>query len=308
MRLVIDETSWKFDVLTQDECIEKLEAMLDVLDDAQSHGNHACYSEDLFHTQVWGEKLFYDLYDPKSKFHIPRNVQERVASLFNSLQKWQDLDTEWPPSFEVSIDQHSPEEAASIAWAHTQTRINSANSIACVAFPHIRQSGESKVTVNKDDQSLWFLANDHSYRCFFRWLIIETTTSPAEMAAHSLSAFPSVDFVEGAFNGIKDMSKPYRELVRSLVSHLSAFSDQGARIFSGPRERIAFEFGPFGVDISDENGNTKSNAEARRLRTRNFKGKEITFWWHSKLGRDRDRIHIHLEDGRIVIGIFCRHL
>jgi len=132
------------------------------------------------------------------------------------------------------------------------------------------------------------------------------------MEAFALSAFPDIDFAPGAFNGIKDMSKPYRELVKPLVRHLSAFSDHGKRIFSGPWAQVPAEFGALRVDISDENGNTKGNSEARKDRTIIIDGTDIVFWWHSKLEPDRDRIHIYPDripkGGRLLVGIFCCHL
>lgn len=82
MRFVIDETSWHFDGFEQDRCIEALETMLDLLDDAHDQGQLACYSEELFETLVWQNKTFHELYEPDSPMAIPWEVQERVASTF----------------------------------------------------------------------------------------------------------------------------------------------------------------------------------------------------------------------------------
>ena len=126
------------------------------------------------------------------------------------------------------------------------------------------------------------------------------------------SAFPSVDFAPNAFNGISKMSKPYNELVGRLVRHLGVLSDHGNRIFSGPRDRVAQEFGSCGINVSDENGKTKANHVARNERTITIDGSDIIFWWHSKLERDRDRIHFYpdriKDGGRLLVGIFCKHL
>jgi hypothetical protein len=105
------------------------------------------------------------------------------------------------------------------------------------------------------------------------------------------------------------MSKPYRELIEPLTKHLSVLSDHGKRVFSESWKDAPSKFGSHGINISDENGNTKSNSEARRERTRIFNGKEVVFWWHSKLEPDRDRIHFSPDDrDRLLVGIFCRHL
>lgn len=312
MRFVIDETSWRFDGLKQDVCIEKLETMLDLLEDAHDQGHSVCYSEDLFFITVWQDKSFYELYDPDSPVSIPREVQERITSIFCWLPKWQELSLSWPPAFEVQINQKNEEDAASIAWAHEQTKQDKAHAVACLVFPNIRSVGCLPVTVKRCTESLWFIADHQNYYNFFRWLITDTTKNPSEMEAFALSAFPEIDFVPGVFNGIKIMSKPYKELVKPLTKHLGALSDHGKRIFSGSWRNASAEFGSLGVDLSDENGNTKGNNEARKERTLNINGTDIIFWWHSKLEPDRDRMHFYPDriptGGRLLIGIFCCHL
>ncbi len=286
--------------------------MLDQLEDAHEQGHLACYSEDLFNTSVWQDKTFYDLYSPDSPIPIPRDVQERIGSIFCGLPKWQDLESEWPPSFEIQVDGAPKEVAPSIAWAHKQTSPKSAHSVACLVFSGGRKSGCLLVDIDSQKTNLWFVANSQDYCDFFRWLIVETTDKPSEMERFAPSAFPSLYFVDGVFNGIKGMSKPYRDLVRPLVHHLGTFSDHGRRIFEGPRDQVAAEFGALGVDISDENGNTKSNHDARVERTINVEGIDTIFWWHSKLEPHQDRIHINPEKiatgGQLLVGIFCRHL
>jgi len=312
MRFVIDETSWRFDGLEQDVCIETLETILDLLDDANEQGHSACYSEDLFSITILQNKSFYELYESDSPVLIPWEVQERIASIFGRLSKWQELDLSWPPAFEVQIDQGNEEYAPSIAWAYEQIKQDKARAVACLIFSGIRSVGYLPVTVKECTENLWFIADHQNYSDFFRWLITDTTKNPSEMEAFALSAFPSIDFAPGIFNGIKGMSKPYRDIVKPLTKHLSALSDHGKRIFSGPWSNAPAEFGSLGVELSDENGNTKANNEARKERTIKIEGRDIIFWWHTKLGPDRDRIHFYpdriSDGGRLMVGIFCCHL
>lgn len=312
MRFVIDETSWHFDELEQNSCIEALEVMLDLLDDAHDQRQPACYSEELFETVVWQNKTFYELYEPDSPMAIPWEVQERVASIFGRLSKWQELDSYEPKDFDVQIDNRSKEFAPSVAWAHEQTARNKANAVACLIFSGVRSLGNYPVTVKNQTANLWFVGDFQSYRDYFRWLITDTTKSPDELTKFAASAFPSLDFIPDSFDGIKGMSKPYRELIEPLTKHLSILSDHGKRVFSESWKDAPSKFGSHGINISDENGNTKSNSQARRERTRIFNGKEVVFWWHSKLEPDRDRIHFApdkiADGGRLIVGIFCRHL
>jgi len=208
MRFVIDETSWRFDGLDQNVCIEALEILLDLLDDANEQGHLACYSEELFSIPIWQNKSFYELYEPGSPISIPWEVQERIASIFGRLSKWQELDLLWPSAFEVKIAQENEEYAPSIAWAHEQMKQDKAHAVACLVFPDIRSKGCLPVVVAGCIESLWFIDDAQNYYNFFRWLITDTTKNPSEMEAFALSAFPEIDFAPGVFNGIKSMSKP----------------------------------------------------------------------------------------------------
>lgn len=312
MRFVIDETSWNFDGLDPDRCVEALERMLDCIDDVQLQGHGCCYSDELFLLPIRDGRSFYDLYHDGSPIPIPPNVRERIATAFGRLRVWQDLDTPWPESFEAAIGGGMPEYAASIAWAHAQTTRNPAQAVACISHPQRRQSGEIEVTVAGTAALVWFVLTIRDTERFFRWLIIKTTTRPDQMEALSTFGFRGLDFVKNAFDGIRNMSKPYRELAPAIVKHLAALSDEGARIFMGPWIRVPAEFGPFGVNISDENGETKRNGRAKAERTIVVDGEERIFWWHSKLEPHQDRIHICPEKvahrGRVLVGIFCRHL
>ncbi|GAB6141554.1 hypothetical protein JCM14076_22830 [Methylosoma difficile] len=312
MRFVIDETSWRFDGLDQNACIEALEILLDLLDDANEQGHLACYSEELFSRVVWQNKSFYELYEPNLPISIPWEVQERVAILFARLSKWEELDFSLPPALDVQIAQENDEHAPSIAWAYEQTKQDKTNAVACLVFSSIRLTGFIDVTVNDITEKLWFIT-DHKHYCgFFRWLITDTTKNPSEMEAFVRSAFPSIDFVPGVFNGIKDMSKPYREIINPLTEHLGTLSDHGKRIFSAAWINAPAEFGSLGIDLSDENGKTKKNSTAKKERSINIEGEDIIFWWHSKLEPDRDRIHFYpdriKDGGRLLVGIFCHHL
>ena len=312
MRFVIDETSWRFDALEQGICIEALETMLDLIDDANEQGHSTCYSEDLFSIAIWQTKSFYDLYEQDSPIFIPWEVRERIASIFGRLSRWQDIDLPWPSAFDVQVNQGSKENAPSIAWAHKQTKQDKAHTVACLVFPSIRSAGYLPVTVASCTENLWFIGDHQNYYSFFRWLITDTSKNPSEMEAFALSAFPLIDFAPGVFNGIKSMSKSYREIVRPLTKHLGVLSDHGKRIFSGSWSNASAEFGSLGVDLSDENGNTKGNNEARKERTININGMDIIFLWHSKLEPNKDRIHFYPDriptGGRLLVGIFCYHL
>ncbi|WP_395061142.1 hypothetical protein [Paraburkholderia silvatlantica] len=307
---MIDETSWKFDNIPLTDCLEALEVLLDRIDDAYAEGHDSCYSEDLFDVFVLGDKRFFDLCGEDSPFPIPAEIQERIASIFGRLQKWQDLSL--PAHLDVRVGTGPEEFAPSIAWVHAQSVDEPLGLPACLSFQPVRVEGCLPVAVDNRVRDIWFVSSRQSYNGYFRTLIEQFSSSPQEMESLSHSAFPDLDFRDECFGGVKDMSKPYRELAKPLVHHLSILCDHGARIFAGPRERIAAEFGAFGVDISNENGNTKADSEALKERTKKVNGENIEFLWHTKLERHCDRIHLSANGvqggGKLMIGIFCRHL
>jgi hypothetical protein len=158
---------------------------------------------------------------------------------------------------------------------------------------------------------IWFVGTATLYLDYFRWLIVNTTKHPRGLEELSASAFPALRFAPDVFLGIKDMSKPYQEMIAKITEHLGALSDHGRRIFSGPWSQAPAEFGSLGVQLSDENGNTKQNSVARRERTVQIQGTKYVCWWHTKLEPDRDRIHFFPDDvkaGKLLVGIMCRHL
>ena len=213
--------------------------MLDIIDDALERGHGCCYSSELFHILVREGHSFYDLYAPESPIVIPREVQERIAVAFNRMPTSDDLEGKSPDTFEVAINGGTVEYAPSIAWAHTQAQIDKSRSMACITHRNKRGSGHLDVLVGAMSVPLWFVSTGRDCECYFRWLIIETTSSASQMEALAASAFRDLQFVDGVFTGIKSMTKPYSAIAPAIVAHLAAFSDEGRRIFLGPRARVA---------------------------------------------------------------------
>lgn len=107
------------------------------------------------------------------------------------------------------------------------------------------------------------------------------------------------------------MSRGLPQIAPDIVHHLGALSDYGQTVFQAAWIGAGASFGARGVNLSDENGKTKQNQVARKERARLIDGKEVLFWWHTKIEPDRDRIHFNPDSvssgSKILIGIFCRH-
>jgi hypothetical protein len=312
MRFVIDESTVKFDGQDFLSAIDKFEDMLDRVDQIIERKHRVAYSADLFANPVLNEKSLYELYDTGSAVGIPREVQERIAAVFGVIPKWDELSEELPAALDVCVADEADCYAPSVAWVHAEAARANDKRSAVIVYPGTRAEGSFAVSCANTTLPIWFYSSIKGYRNFCRWTICFDTATPAEFEYLAGDAFPNIEILEGACSGIKDMSKPYGELCTELVSCLSVLSDCGQAIFAGRWQEAPARFGSLGVNISDENGNTKSNRGAERARTRSKNGNKFIFWWHMKLRPDRDRVHLFpdpvLKGEKVIVGIFCRHL
>lgn len=307
MIFALDESTFLLDGISEESCLELLEDYLDLIDMAIEGGWQVFYSADLFSNVVgWGFS-FYELYSEASPLFIPMEIRERVAAAFSILQRWDDGDL--PDPMEVVINDRLFF-APTVAWM--ATKILGGEDASCLVFNSARRKGFQPIVFSEKQFSAFFVSDAGSYREAFRASIVSNSNNSSLLECYSKSAFPNLRFVDGVFSGIKDMSKPYLNMCAPIVHHLSALSDFGREIFSGDRAQVSGRFGALGVNITDENGNTKHDAKAMAQRRKDFKGDLLEFTWHSKLAPDRDRIHICpdkiQEDGYIIVGIFCYHL
>lgn len=312
IRFVIDERSIDLNGLSASDGLEVIEQILDRIEEVQEDGHSVCFDDELFHVALVGKRSFWDLCDPKSPISLPREVSERATAIFGTMLRWHEVNSSPPLAFDVSIDGGPVETTASVAWAHKQAVAGGLVSVACICASGKRRTGAVAVEVSGRIKEVWFVQSTRDVESYFRWLIAQHATTHDEIAELSASAFRQLVFAEKCFDGIRTMSKPCRMLAPSIVHYLSALSDEGPRIFSGPWSRVPAEFGALGVEISDENGNTKSNARAKRERKLTVGGEELIFWWHAKIERHQDRIHFYPNKvstgGKIIVGIFCLHL
>ncbi len=313
MFFVVDETSWDFYKIGSTKCVEALECLLDILNNALEEGHTVFYSEELFYFNVWPNLNFWELCFPDKPMpvSIPYEVQERITALFGGLPKWEESSQKIPATFEIEVDGLPSEYARSIAWAHKQMGNNLENSVGCLILPGGRQPAKLNVSVDGLEVPLWFIDKNEMYLAFFRWIIIETTKNPLQMENYLRSAFPFLCFIPNAVNGISHMSKPYNALIVKIVHNLGVLSDYGPIIFNGPWQNAPAEFASKGISVSDENGKTKNNKKAKEARKKDFNGTPFHFWWHCKLEPDRDRIHFkpnYNNNNLILVGIFHRHL
>jgi hypothetical protein len=313
VHFIVDEGSIDLNGLGHEAGLEVVVTLLERIEDAILNGHGVCYDDELFTIPVFINRTLWELSDLESTLHLPPEVSQRMAAVFGTMPRWYEINGPEPTDYDVKVDDGAIETTASVAWAHQRSiRPGGLKSAACICALGRRRSGVVAVEVAGQRREVWFVANSLDMEGYFRWLIAKYATRPDEIAELAPWAFTQFVFAGRCFDGIGRMSKPCRQLAPTIVIHLSAFSDHGLRIFSGPWTKVPAEFGALGVDISDESGNTKSNSQARKERRLIFDGEELFFWWHSKIQRDMDRIYIYpgkvAAGGRIVVGIFSEHL
>lgn len=310
IRFVIDSSS--IDLENAENKENYIEYFLDLIDEARLLGHEVSYDESVFNNPLISERTFWELFDKESPVQLSPEIGQRLAALFGSMVRWDNIEAPWPETFDISINGSAPIECAPIAWTHQQAKSAGMAYPACLCANSGRARGKVEVTVDGVSLPIWLITNGMEMEKFFRWVIEVYSTKPDDFEELSGSAFQNLDFTEKCFDGITKMSKPFRHLAPIIVKHLSALSDDGSRIFTGNWQRAQAEFGGVGVEVTDENGRTKSNSTAAKERLVNVDGKEFYCWWHTKIEPDRDRIHFCPDlvptRGPIIVGIFCEHL
>lgn len=308
MRFVVEETSWVYNHGTYEEYCSGLLSCLEFIQE-RIKADDFFMSDALFTIEIVPGKTFFDLWDHGSgAFAMPRDVQEVFSVVADRIRDWS-LEEIQPESHQVTLD-GSTLDAPSVAWCAENQR-QGMIPIACVAIASNRALGEQTVTYLADEHTVCFVADKSSEQLFARFEILCVCTSVADLEARAERAFKGLDFRDGVFGGVKDMSKSFTLMLPSIVTHLGVLSDHGAALFAGPAQNGFEGLGPLGVEASDENGKTKGNARAMKKRTKKWRGRDVVFSWHTKIEPDRDRIHFFKDDqkeGRLVIGIFHRHL
>lgn len=311
IRFALDESSIRLDDLSAANAIEVLELFLDRIDDALLDGKDVLYSGEFFATAILEERCFWDLCDPNSPVVLPKDVQERAASVFGVLARWDETE-ESPQNFMAAVNGEPAKHLPSIAWAHSRNVDPQVEIVACISSGTNGHTGGHNVLADNVEREVWFLETARDTELFYRWICSTHSRSSAELAHYSAQSFKHLTFVANCWNGIGMMSGQFRDLAPVIVHHLGVLSDNGPRIFSGSWQQAPAEFGALGINISDENGKTKRNGTALKERRIKVAGLHRFFWWHAKLQPHQNRIHICPDDvpggGNILVGIFCHHL
>ena len=316
-RFVLDESSWRGaaghrSVGALTDAIERLVERLDV---ARERGEGVAKHGDYYLTELGdGVQLFSVLFKPDCLVQLDRDLAFRLVLALDRADEFDDgVLVDYDPTFDGEA-----RFAPGVSWAHACCR--EGRQVAVLPLAHDeRHAGRVRVTVADDTLEIYFVAGESGHVEFFRSVITRENADEGQFAGLAASAFPALDWADGVWRGLRELSRPYIAVRDELVRCLGGLSDYGAACFrelgaGDPRELAEVLSARVGAEVSDENGRTKRNSDARRDRTRHHRGVEKVFWWHVKLQPHVDRVHFLYEgdsggDGRsrIVVGLLKDH-
>ena len=314
---MLDESSWtraarRRSVAALTDAVERLVERLDV---ARERGEDVAKHGDYYLTELGdGVQLFSVLFEPGCPVQLDRDLAFRLVLALDRADEFDDSGLAY---CDATFDGEA-RFAPGVSWAHASCR--EGRQVAVLPLAHDeRRVGRVPVTVADDTLEICFVAGESDHVEFFRSVIALENADEDRFADLAGSAFPALDWADGVWRGLGQFSRPYIAVRDELVRCLGGLSDKGAVGFrefgaGDPRELAGVLSAKVGAEVSDENGRTKRNSDARRDRTRCHRGVEKVFWWHVKLQPNVDRVHFLYEAGsgghrqsRIVVGLFKDH-
>lgn len=332
MRFVVDESTWSMAGVSEDQRLQMFEDFLELISWIQDprRGLTSGMDSSKEAGPVWRSREIYDvpvepgrpLYDYLFAAPPPawRDLIRRVIIQLDRMPDWEEsfpcevLDVEIAGKTLLAP-------SVALAWS----RLGRNEAAACLALGQHRGRGPVPVTVNGVARTVHFIVLPIDFRDFFRELIVVENVGPQTFPDLAPAAFPDLEWVDGVWQGLRTKKNSFFGPRRpTLMQHLAALNDDGARIFQecAGGQGVAQRFS--GISLSSENGNArryKPSIEARKVIHR---GAPHVFWWHTKITYDDGRIHfLHFPprppnperptaprdppEGVIAIGIFNDH-
>lgn len=171
-----------------------------------------------------------------------------------------------------------------------------------------------------DSLSMILISDKHKLKSLYRCLSIYHKLSYDDFSQHLEKAFPNLYFLSGAEDFAKaDIAEKHDNRLALFIQHLSYLNDFARTDFLQSPQDLEAKARQYGIDLSRESTNTKGNQAAIRERTKKIAGQDIFFELHTKLRREKGRIHFHIGSNlsesvlavtgdRLIIGIVCKHL
>lgn len=307
MRFVLDDGPWAPADVAAEVLEDGLEALSDRLSVARERGEPVALYEGVWGLAVVGDETLDSLlFNTDSPRKLRRDARIRLARQLEQIAG-ASFDEGTLPDVSATV---AGSEVLSPATVYAWAAVKDGRACACLTPPCSARAGATTVRVGEEELPVHFVPSEAHHVAFFRDAICLENADEDAFAQLAPSAFPELEFVDGVWRDLRDLSRPYRDRRDELIHHFGVLSDHGARIFAlGQNALIEAEFGSLKVHLSPENTETLADGKCRRARERVHRGKSYLFDWHLKIEAHTDRIHVHPGDGGpVLVGIIATHL
>lgn len=316
VRFVLDESSWATASDAGPELLSNaVEGLVERLDVARERDEGVVKHIDFYEADLGnGVQLYSVLFEPNCPLQFEHDLANQLQLALDRANAFEDRGlVQYDAEFAGSV-----RSAPGVAWAHACCLEKHQVAVLPLALPEVPH-GHVLVGVAGIEVDVFFVTEEPEHVEFFRSAIVQENADERAFARLALSAFPTLDWADGVWDGLGDFSGPYIAVRDELVRYLGGLSDYGAACFrdydDGDRSELPKILSArIGATTSDENGHTKRHKPSRDDRTRSHRGTNKVFWWHVKLRPHVDRIYFLYElpsvdhqSGLVVVGIFKDH-
>ena len=316
LRLVLDESSWAVASGLGADVLAAMESLANRIELASERDEGVCRHDNFYEAPAGtGLAIFNVLFDSDALLKVDRDLAARLQlALDQNVVVFDDAGL-------VSLDATLLGRtvfAPGISWAHSQLGIKRA--VGVIPLPvDPTYRGQLPVTIEHFMRSLHFVARDQDHVEFFRDAIVFEDMDHDGIRRVAASAFPTLEWLASVWQELR-VHKAYffGHLLPTCVQHLAALDDRAAQLFHERPGGAAVTPTSLGVDVSNENGETRSHNPSKLDRTRKYGGKDEVVWWHTNFQLNVGRIHfLHVPNdsrradrpmhGHIVIGVCKGH-
>lgn len=329
MAFVVDGAEWRFDGIPAVEVAAAIDSLLERVWIAKDRGEVVWIGDDLQTRHVLGDFDLWSLSSGKTAVQLTPEVWQELAAWLGSARRYVD-ETDWPEGFPdastISIGEELAEENTDVAWAHHSVRARRA--IACLG---LRRIGQHSTVSTSGTAVVHWVTNEQGHRAF--WLDAidvegDSTETLQRIAPH---AFPDLYFDDGVWRGLNDFEGGYAAVRKTLRNVLFVLDTDGAWAFTAPpppltrreppgpdldarpsNQVIERRFRGFNLDMAPEKPDVFRDRTCRLAREIALGDATLYCEWHAKLEPHQNRVYVHApvqaSGGRVVIGIFHRHL
>ncbi len=318
LRSYLDEAGLRFRGAAADIIRDAIDDLVDVVDAIRGREDEEVWkSHDIYQDAEVepGLQLVDFLFPEEPGDPVLVDARRRLIAALDRVGSWEDDGRELEVSdYEVQV---GGEEVFSPSLAQAVAADDASGPVAVLSLSTAREGGSTFVAAVGEDSALLHAVTSLEDRPgFVRAWLARRRPTPARFAEFTDRAFPDLAWTDEARAGLRANARWFFEdRFETTMKHLSVLNDHAAHIFhASPENRVRERhLNAHGVNASHESPNTRGNRRAAAQRRLHWAGREVSFWWHTKIRYDSGRIHFHHEDddrgpGRIVIGLCVQHL